>query len=77
MYVDASKLEPLTPKEHEAMFLLCRGKTGPEIASAMGVSINTVKHHVRNIYAKYGVRNRIHAVERHRAIDRNEAISLA
>ncbi|MEV7827175.1 helix-turn-helix transcriptional regulator [Microbacterium enclense] len=35
-----------------------------EIARERGVSLNTVKSHVRSIYQKLGVRTRAEAVER-------------
>lgn len=57
--------EPLTLKEREVMGYLERSVTAREIATAMSVSINTVKHHVRNIYAKLDVRSREHAVTRY------------
>ena len=38
------------------------------IATALGISIDTVKFHLKNAYAKLGVSNRTHAAERARAL---------
>jgi DNA-binding CsgD family transcriptional regulator len=45
----------LTPREREVLDLASRGKQRGEIAMALGISENTVKHHFSNIYAKLGV----------------------
>jgi len=58
--------EPLTPREREVMECLSRRMMDREIADSLQVSINTVKHHLRNIYSKFGVASRRHAVERYR-----------
>jgi DNA-binding NarL/FixJ family response regulator len=53
----------LTPRQDEAMRLVCRGLQNKEIAAAMGLSEHTV-HGVmmRSIFARLGVQNRIEAV---------------
>lgn len=55
--------EPLTPREREVLDCLSRKMMDKEIADSLKVSINTVKHHLRNIYSKFGVGNRRRAVE--------------
>ena len=48
----------LTEREREVMELLNRGLSRNEIAQAQSVSQNTVKTHLKNIYAKLGVHSR-------------------
>ncbi|HSW14674.1 MAG TPA: helix-turn-helix transcriptional regulator [Solimonas sp.] len=59
-------IEPLTERESHVMEQLRTGITVREIAAVMGVSVNTTKHHLRNIYAKLGVRSRSAALNSHR-----------
>uniref|UniRef100_UPI0038CDA120 helix-turn-helix transcriptional regulator n=1 Tax=Solicola gregarius TaxID=2908642 RepID=UPI0038CDA120 len=42
--------------------------TAPEVARELYVSANTVKTHMRNVYAKLAVHRRAEAVERARAL---------
>lgn len=58
-------LNELTPRERELLELLVKGLTNNEIAHAAGVSPNTVKFHLRNLYDKLDVRNRAEAVALH------------
>jgi LuxR family maltose regulon positive regulatory protein len=44
--------------------LLVAGRSNPEIAAQLIVSVNTVKAHLKNIYRKLGVRNRMQAAGR-------------
>ncbi len=41
---------------------LARGRTNIELAKELGISINTVKFHLRNLYEKLGFRNRSQAI---------------
>ncbi len=58
---DAAKL---TQRETEILHLLETGQTNLEIAVRTGISVNTVKRHVRNLYRKLRARNRVQAISR-------------
>lgn len=51
--------EALSSREREIAGLAASGKTNPEIAELLGVSVNTVKTHLSNIMAKLGVSGRV------------------
>ena len=53
--------EPLSPQELRVLRLLVAGRSNPEIASALVVSVNTVKTHLQSMYRKLGVTNRVEA----------------
>jgi DNA-binding NarL/FixJ family response regulator len=52
---------PLTEREYEVLELLAQGLRNEEIAAKLVISLNTVKFHVRTIYSRLGVRNRVEA----------------
>lgn len=52
----------LTSREFEVLLALKNGLTSEEIAQKLCLSLSTVKTHLRNIYQKLGVRNRVEAV---------------
>lgn len=51
----------LTPRELEVLRLLATGKSNPQIAAALIISLNTVERHVNHILAKTGAANRVEA----------------
>ncbi|HEX6605578.1 MAG TPA: LuxR C-terminal-related transcriptional regulator [Chloroflexia bacterium] len=57
-------IEPLSDRELEVLRLLGSDLSGPEIARALMVSLNTMNTHTKNIYAKLGANNRRAAVRR-------------
>ena len=61
-------LEPLRDSELRVLRYLPSDLTAPEIAAELYVSTNTVKTHMRNLYAKLGTHRRHEAVERARAL---------
>jgi RNA polymerase sigma factor (sigma-70 family) len=52
-------LKQLTQKEQEVAKLLKKGLSNMQIAQQMNVSINTIKSHIKNIYSKVGVKDKI------------------
>jgi LuxR family transcriptional regulator, maltose regulon positive regulatory protein len=56
-------LEPLSPQERRVLGLLVAGRTNPEIARELVVSLNTVKTQVKSIYRKLGIGSRHEASE--------------
>jgi LuxR family maltose regulon positive regulatory protein len=61
-------LEPLRQSELRVLRYLPTNLTAPEIASELYVSLNTVKTHTRNLYAKLGTHRRAEAVARARSL---------
>jgi LuxR family maltose regulon positive regulatory protein len=61
-------LEAPSESEIRVLRYLPTNLTGPEIARELHVSPNTVRTHLRNLYAKIGAHSRAEAVERARAL---------
>ncbi len=55
-------LEGLTARERELLAALANGWTNLQIAARTGITRNTVKYHLKNLYDKLGVTNRAMAV---------------
>ena len=53
---------PLTSREAEVLVMIARDYSNQEIADRLVVSLDTVKTHVRHVYAKCGARSRAQAV---------------
>lgn len=51
----------LSPREWEVIACTAKGMTNPEIAISLGVSENTVRFHLKNIFGKIQVSNRTEA----------------
>jgi len=60
--------EPLSERELETLHLLAQGLSNQEIAAVMVISLNTVKTHLKNVFAKLGVHRRQEAVTRAREL---------
>jgi NarL family two-component system response regulator LiaR len=52
----------LTERELDVLHYMVEGLTNPEIADKLVVSVNTIRHHVRNIFSKLDVSTRTAAV---------------
>ena len=65
----AELVEPLSEREHDVLRLLATDLSGPEIARRLVVSLNTVRTHTKNVYAKLGVNSRRAAVRRAEELD--------
>jgi LuxR family maltose regulon positive regulatory protein len=61
-------LEALSDSEIRVLRYLPTNLTGPEIAGELYVSLNTVRTHLRHLYAKLGTHRRAEAVARARAL---------
>jgi LuxR family maltose regulon positive regulatory protein len=61
-------VEPLSDSEIRVLRYLPTYLSGPQIASELHVSHNTVRTHMRHLYAKLGTHRRVEAVERARAL---------
>jgi LuxR family maltose regulon positive regulatory protein/serine/threonine-protein kinase PknK len=59
---DAPSPTDLTGREREILQMLDLGRGNQQIASAIGVTVNTVKWYLKNIYSKLGAGNRTEAV---------------
>jgi DNA-binding NarL/FixJ family response regulator len=51
----------LSAREVEVLRLIAAGKSNPQIADELVISLNTVQRHVSNILAKTGLANRAEA----------------
>ncbi|MFJ3922267.1 LuxR C-terminal-related transcriptional regulator [Streptomyces sp. NPDC090022] len=74
-WVTAAPAEPvplvvdeLSPREREVLGHVARMLSTEEVAAELGLSVNTVKTHLRGIYHKLGVSRRRDAVERAREL---------
>ena len=51
-----------SPRHRQVLELLQRGYSYDDVAATLGVSINTVRTHVRVIYERLGVTTKVEAV---------------
>lgn len=55
------KYNNLTEREKEVLELIIQGKSNPQIANELILSIHTVKAHLESIFKKLGVHNKVQA----------------
>jgi DNA-binding NarL/FixJ family response regulator len=56
------KWDSLSTREREVLQLLTEGGDNQKISTLLGISINTVEKHLKNIYEKLGVSSRTEAI---------------
>jgi two-component system response regulator NreC len=61
IHLSSAKLKMLSSREMEVLALISQSMTNEEIADTLCLSSKTVKTHLRNIFAKTGIRNRVEA----------------
>lgn len=54
-----SREPSLTPRESQVVQLIGQGASNRDVATRLGVSVDTVKHHLTNVYSKVGVSSRL------------------
>jgi DNA-binding CsgD family transcriptional regulator len=59
---------PLTVREREILILVGEGQMQKQIAAQLGISLETVKKHIRNSYIKLGAHNKLEALRKARII---------
>lgn len=60
--LDPAALRSLSPREQEVLRLLCQGQRNKEIAVRLGVTVGTVKTHLRHVFRKLQVYDRTGAI---------------
>lgn len=58
MDVSNPRISDLTPREREVLKLVCQGANDDKIAKTLGLSVNTVRNHLRAIYNKLDIHRR-------------------
>ncbi|AXQ31060.1 LuxR family transcriptional regulator [Solimonas sp. K1W22B-7] len=66
-YLSLAPTDRLTSRESQVMEALVEGDRLDELVNRFGVSPNTVKYHLKNIYAKLGVHSRRTAIHTYRS----------
>ncbi len=69
-HLNHDPLEGLTAREKELLAALANGWSNLQIAARTGISRNTVKYHLKNLYDKLGVSNRAMAVALYMSVQR-------
>ena len=70
-------LSPLSPHEFAVIALVSSDLTTKEIGARLGISVNTVKYHLTNIYRKLGAHSRVGALNSYYRLLRGSPIAGA
>lgn len=57
-----AELGALTGREHDVLQLIAAGRTNAEIATALFIEESTVRTHIKHLFQKLRLRDRVHAV---------------
>jgi DNA-binding NarL/FixJ family response regulator len=57
-----ARVSQLSPRERQVLQLMAEGRTADAVGGQLGVSVETVRTHVRNAARKLQARNRVHAI---------------
>lgn len=60
--LQSDPIQSLSRKERAMLEALSKGLTNRELSKELGITINTVKFHLSNLYEKLGVKNRAQAI---------------
>lgn len=63
-YIDSLLKNPLSSREYELLLDIIEGLNNSQIAKKHYISVNTVKYHVKNLFAKMDVSDRLSAVKK-------------
>jgi DNA-binding NarL/FixJ family response regulator len=69
-WIQLAELLALTPRQSQLARLICAGHTYKSMALAMGISVNTVRVHVRALFTKLDAHDRLGVVLRILSLDR-------
>lgn len=65
----------ISPREQEIVSLLLQGSNNQKIAETLFISVSTVKFHLSNIYAKFGVKSRYEVLTFFRNAERDRSMN--
>jgi DNA-binding CsgD family transcriptional regulator len=63
-FVDAMGRQALSPQQREIALQIALGRSNQEISAHMGVSLNTVAYHVKQLFLRLNVHTRTEAIEK-------------
>lgn len=55
-------MSTLTFRQHQVLVMVANGLRNDEIATELGLKLETVKSHMKNLISELGANNRAHAV---------------